>query len=779
MKDKRINSKTNLRVIWKDKVENFSQERKKRLKKYYTKLYGTENVRIDFVATNQVKLGLANLDDRDIENIYSPHVQDKLMLEWLAENAPEVNLESIKNLNVKVESNIVDKVEVKSTKYKLKKLIIYNFLSYGDETIIEFDQLTGLTAISGENQVGKTTMIKEALEFVLFNQTEKAKTAEGVINIYRNLDTASVKAILDIDGFEHGIERTVNRKWKKDGTTGTVATSLDFYKVEADGNIKSLNGEQRQETDKEIRKLIGEPSDFLMTILCTASNIDNIIELKPSERGEMFIKYLGLTIFSQKEEIAKTLFKDWKAKSKTLNYNIDDLKTEIEKHKVDSETNIQSIQNLTNDLNVNNTKLGTLVKEKDELIGYLFTDIDESITRFNESHYVGNIESFKGNEVTKNQELLAITAQILPNDVEFDENALKTLIDDKNNLNSKLYSIEQDGKRLKKLIEDLKKGENCPTCGQSLKDVDHSDEIARTEAAVKEKGNEYRQTKAQVDLLIPQIENLEKLKSEYNENERNKLKKDKIELEIEAIQNKILMEEEKLAKYRSYTERVEKNKQINEKIRLKKIDIQEVETYALRINREIATHEATVKTLEQSVLTKEKLIVDIKKEQDITAIFNTYILMMGKNGISKTIIKNTVPAINIALDKLLMDVCDFSVSVDINLKNNEMEFWMYDLDTGLKKLLTTGSGFEKTVAAISLKVISNVINNLPQPDFIVFDEVFGRVSNENLEHMKNFMLRTKQYFDKIFLVTHNPLIKEWVDNEVYVKKVNNISVISY
>ena len=34
--------------------------------------------------------------------------------------------------------------------------------------------------------------------------------------------------------------------------------------------------------------------------------------------------------------------------------------------------------------------------------------------------------------------------------------------------------------------------------------------------------------------------------------------------------------------------------------------------------------------------------------------------------------------------------------------------------------------------------------------------------------------KIKDYFDKILVITHNSLVKEWCDNNITIKKVNNV-----
>ena len=61
---------------------------------------------------------------------------------------------------------------------------------------------------------------------------------------------------------------------------------------------------------------------------------------------------------------------------------------------------------------------------------------------------------------------------------------------------------------------------------------------------------------------------------------------------------------------------------------------------------------------------------------------------------------------------------------------------------------------------------------------MVFDEVFGKVSNDNLELVSEFFNKIKEYFEKIFVITHNPLVANWSDNVIQINKENNISTIS-
>ena len=136
-----------------------------------------------------------------------------------------------------------------------------------------------------------------------------------------------------------------------------------------------------------------------------------------------------------------------------------------------------------------------------------------------------------------------------------------------------------------------------------------------------------------------------------------------------------------------------------------------------------------------------------------------------------------MPLINSELQRLMEDSCYFKLEIRINDKN-EVEFLMIDNSSGIEKLMTSGSGYEKTIASLALRSVLTKICTLPKPNLVVMDEVFGKISNENLDMVSEFFIKIKDYFEKVFVISHNPLINNWGDNIVKIRKENNISKVS-
>ena len=71
--------------------------------------------------------------------------------------------------------------------------------------------------------------------------------------------------------------------------------------------------------------------DFLLTVLTTASNLESLIESKPTDRGNILSRFIGLEALKDKEYAAKKMHSEWSKKLISNIYNVQDLKYEIQK----------------------------------------------------------------------------------------------------------------------------------------------------------------------------------------------------------------------------------------------------------------------------------------------------------------------------------------------------------------------------------------------------------------------------------------------------------------
>jgi DNA repair exonuclease SbcCD ATPase subunit len=232
-----------------------------------------------------------------------------------------------------------------------------------------------------------------------------------------------------------------------------------------------------------------------------------------------------------------------------------------------------------------------------------------------------------------------------------------------------------------------------------------------------------------------------------------------------------------LKKYEEAQDKIQENIKIEEQLLKANMRLDDLENQKTSVNNELTRLNFDIEKLNDKIDNNNKIIEKIKQEAEREKIYKVYLEIYGKNGISKIIMKTMMPLINSELQRLLENSCHFRLEIQINEKN-EVEFIMVDNNTQVEKLMSSGSGYERTIASLALRAVLSKICSLPKPNIIVFDEVFGKISNDNLEMVSEFFTKIKDYFEKIFLITHNPLVTNWSDNVIRIRKEENISYVS-
>lgn len=762
-----------IKVTWQDTPENFTPEKISRVKSYFQKKYNSKHVQIiTKVASTDTNTKLRSLDIS--ENISDGEYQKNLMKDFIKENSIDVDWTKLDRLDNKVNEILITNGDgtIKYNKWYVKKIEFSNFLSYGKDNVIDFTELPGITVVEStpKNFGGKSTATVDLMMFLFFNKTTKTKTNSEIFNRFTEENEVFVKGYVTIDGDDYVIERSLRR------TKSSVTTKLEIYKLSPDGTVENLNGEQRRETEKFITAAIGSEEDFLSTILTTGYNLEELVESKPTARGQILTRFLGLETLKKKEEICKNIQTEWSRKLVSTQYNIVDLQTEIETYTEQITQSEEDIKTNETNLVLTEGNLKTLEVRRDEALSKRNTDIDQELIKTNPDQIKRDINDL----TTQKQTLLNNSKSV---DVKeptqfYLEEAHEEV---KSNLSNVVLSkrlLDEDIKRRETIIGQLEKGSICPTCNRALDQVDHTDEINKLKSELEGIVKSREEILTNLSEITERELSYSNLKKEYDEYERNKLKKAKFELEAEQKQNEIDKYQIKIDTYDRNKSKLEENQRIDGEL----IGIRtQIETS----NANIRTYTTSIERLKNSIVTlKEKietakgLIQKINVENDTQTIFKIYLTIYGKNGISKVVLRNMVPLINQELYRLLVDSCYFILEMNINEKN-EVEFNMIDTETRVVKPLNSGSGYERTIASLAIRSVLTKISSLPKPNIVVMDEVFGKIADENLEMVGEFFKKIKSYFDHIFVISHNTLIRNWSDNLVMVKKDDNVSSIDF
>lgn len=776
----KISPYSKVKVYWDDRPENYSKDAKNKIKNHFAKKYGINKNNID-VIYRPVKFNdngdAIEINGATIENIMDLNYQRELMREWVKREDKKIDFDRVLKLDDKVNAELnLENNEINQNSWSIKWLMINNFLSFGENNYLPFSKLKGLNVVNSlpANQGGKTTLTIDTLKFLLHGNTTKTDKNEEIFNQFSNSNELVVRGMVEIAGEETIIERKMKRSAKKGGGW-TVTNKVNYYKLLPDGEEEMLNEEDAIRTTSKLRGTIGSEKDFEMLVLATEKNLDDLIGLTTSESGKVLTRLIGLEVIEMKEAIVRKMYNEFNSKKKSNEYDVITLSNDIQEHGEKIEMANTAKDNLENDLDNTKKEINKLSNENDRLLNSKIT-IDVVITAMNPSKLEKEISDITESGLKLKEKIDSINKSIDEiGSIVFDEDEHDRLNKEYNAVITNIRIKESEIKRLESVIQDLIDGGICKACNRKLDDIDNTEHI--------------KSHQDKIDDLLKEISELEKTESEIksdlltlNDNkllvdEKNKLEltRDRAEVEMGSLRNQIVAKKADLKKYKINQEAIELNRKIDSEVSMVKTNLEIKNREKDQIISKIEKVKQEIESNQTSIETKNKLIELIKKEEEIERIYKVYIELVGKKGISKLVLRSVLPIINSEVQRLLEDVCDFEIEIFIDDKN-DVQFLL--IKDGISKHLKSGSGFEKTASSLALRGVLGKLSTLPMPNFITFDEVLGKVANENLEKLKPLFDKVKNMYEIVFLITHNDIVKDWGDNIITVKKDNNISKIS-
>ena len=555
-----------IRVIWEDIPTNFTKERLRRAKSYFQKKYNSKNVTVvtksKSINGEELKLGLDT-------NVMDTTYQKKLLKDFIAVENMEVKWANLSKLDDRVNSKLeeIGKLHNVYRTLKIKKIKFSNFLSFGDNNTMEFKNLNGITVIDSDppNYGGKTVLAVDLLLFLFFNATTKTTKAEEIFNKFRDSNEVVVQGDVEIDGENYVILRKVIRKKTKKGDW-SVKTSLDFFKKLKDGSLQNFTGEQRRETEKFIKEAIGNVDDFLLTILTTGANLESLIDAKPTERGNIFYRFIGLELLREKEKVCKNLYNTWSRTLISNTYDIETLQQQSDELTKQIEENSVNLKEIGIKLEKSNTDISKLEEKKDDILTSRHSDIDEDVVKLDYKSILNEINTLNGRIFDKEIEKDSIIVKeptTYINTLELEEK--RELLNNKK-LTYGLLNNEIESKQ--KNVEELQNSEICPLCKRDLDDVDHTKEIFKLAEEVTIDKIRLETLKEELESDKSKLKVLETLKEELDSYDKNKLIKEKKVLEIESLGNARKDKKSLTTKYESNQKKIEHNKKVEtEKIK--------------------------------------------------------------------------------------------------------------------------------------------------------------------------------------------------------------------
>ena len=778
-----IGQNAKVKIQWNVHQSNYSRELENSMIALMAKKYGipAKNITIE---TNYITNNTNDvLAAETVQSIHDPKFQQELMKQYIANNdIKDIDFEEILKIDSQINSLINYDAYDKGKKYTIKWVKWSNFLSYGPDNYFDFTTLNGLVLLNGEpaNKSGKSTFAYDLLHFLLFGKTNtnKAKNLGELFNNYLpETRTINVEGCINIDGEDFIIRRTLTRpaQGKK---TKTVTNKVEYYKVSEDGSEEILPEDNKQEasttaTSKIIKEALGNESDFDLIISANAKDLDNIISLTETEKGRLLSRWIGLSLIEDKDIKAREKWnKEISVGRYSDMYNQTQLETDIEELTATLTHNVAQIGAYNNQIDTLNKSIEEYQQSKELLLSSRQV-IDNSLLKVDVTTLQNTINMLVEDGKRKNSMVEILEKDLSEmGEIVFSEDEYKSMRSENERLISKMAETRATINSLKSTNKALESAEFCPTCGKKFDNVDNSAQISQNTERIKQLTLEGIAMKKRSDELTSAMATIEELRVKAN-------KKTQIELKIAALKTEIA---NKRAEYKEKSqtlkeieknkEAIKKNSEIDAHINVVNANISSGETNKRNLLNAITSLEKENARHTETISLRKSYLVKIAEERKIEKYWKLYLQMIGKDGISKMVLRNTLPIINSELNRLLGDITDFRVEVVMNEKN-DVDFLLIRDETVTR--LSAASGLEKTQSALALRVVLGNMSKLSRPPFILLDEVLGTVASENYDDMRKLYNKITEYYSFILHITHINDIADWHDSIVTVQKVDNIS----
>ena len=725
------------------------------------------------------------------ENVRDQNVFDKYMEQFLdtKELKPETRERAMEIAREYFKKHTQSDMS-RNVTWKLIKMQWDHLFNYGKGNSIDFSKLNGLVGIFGKNYSGKSSIIDAAL-FGMFNTTSKGER-KNVHIINQNHEKAKCRIELSIGDDLYKISRNLER------TKTSAKTDLDFTKMNLGTNAESKNGTTRNETDQNIQSTFGTYRDFIMTSLSTQNDSFGFINEGSTKRKEILAKFLDLEIFDEMHKEVKKDSSEMRGYIKHLN-GVDwekKLKRAIDEY---SEI-LEEIQTKQEECDKSEQRLRILRGERDliqsqvEAASQREINIDDVNSRLSKAQ-----KSLSSN--SKEMDRLSTEIKSKRSRIEDLTSRLPSLIEDSTTAQEELDTLEIIKSKMKETQKSVDKTKREKSRLQSKIDMLHDHEydpdckFCSNNEFVK-KAEEAKVTIVDVEQDIERLNSVMldlKMKASLTNEvysqavvrdyevqrdalERNKSEVLNLSLQWENCEGKVSLVQRRIQDYESDIAYYNDNIEAYENLSSLRRDMS-------AIDQTIAARDMSFKKCKSDLLelmsekgSTKRLIEEAREgiqkikdaERDYIA-YDLFVQATHANGISYEVIKSMLSRINAEISSILSTIVDFEVLIDND--GNSLEIYLkhpkYD-----PRPLSMGSGAEKTIASMAIRLALISVSSLPQSDFFILDEPATALDAEHMEGFVRLLQMIKAHFGTVLLITHLENLKDVVDTTIEIDKVD-------
>jgi DNA repair exonuclease SbcCD ATPase subunit/DNA repair exonuclease SbcCD nuclease subunit len=708
----------------------------------------------------------------------------------LPNTAPDL-IDKICDINTSLNNKIGEDELPRNISWKPLMLEFDNLFSYGAGNKINFENMSGLYGVFSPNATGKTSAF-DAMCFALYDKTPRAFKGSHIMNTRK--DDFSCTLTLLIENKNYVIERTGSRK-----KNGEVKVDVNFYCMDGDNEI-SLNGEDRRDTNAAIRSYVGTYEDFILTALSVQNQNNLFIETGQSDRKDLLSQFIGLTVFDRLLNLANDEMKEvvgaLKSFKKTdFTQKLADVQTEIQEltdRYTNSETDDGMKKVRLDQMNIGIDKLREMIVP----VPTNYNDITMYAEQRNEAQdaidrkfeIIANLES----EFTKvqsrvikaesEQSLLGNYDDLLKSHIKY-----KECMDVLTKMKSKFQALSVEERHMESKIKKLNAHKYDPNCKYCIANVFVID--------AKEAEASYYKIRDSIIKLEDQILTGETFSKSIEDVAKNydtwtylsgQMQKDQTEwnslttslnkyrLLKQSLEGKLSDLDSIIAAVGEFAVTAAANKthedrigELQSQIRTLDVEIAKNAKFMMELYGKISVLKAQKEDMMKSIKDAEEL-------ETTYEAYETYISVIGRDGLPYKLIGSIIPTLQLEVNNILEQIVDFTISLDVDGKNingriiyDDERMWPLEL----------ASGMERFIGGLAIRIALMSISSLPKSNFLVIDEGLGVLDADNLSSMTMMFDILSQKFDFVILISHLEATRDIAENLIEIKRDDGYSQI--
>lgn len=735
------------------------------------------------------------------ENLRDVSVQEKLIKEYLKDYKLEDDaLEKVLDLNRKYNVLAEQNEEVgRNVNWKLKNLEWNNLFNYGEDNSIDFEKLEGIVGIFGKNYSGKSSIVDSLLWSVYNSISKNIRKNVDIINQNREIGSTSVG--IQIDNNIYTIAREASKYSRRLHGVETIEakTSVDFSALDLiTGEKKSLNGLDRKETDANIRKVFGTLEDFLLTSMTSQHGSMQFINEGSTKRKEILSKFLDLELFDKKFKLAKDDSSALKSSIKKLEGRdfadeillahkdvlLTDQKIEENKEKCLKLKDI--LERYSEELSNLKVKIASGPKTKLIDISSVESALEKGeseLSSIKEKDY-----QFDRLIETKEKtlyELLQTLAEYDWEKLQGDKKKLEELNKKSIQIDASVRAIEADilsRKQKLAILDTVPCGDNFPSCRYLIDANKQKKELPQAQEKLSIQEEAKRISEQEISKLNEVLDSI----NEYDKLNKNKiileqsiseakLKREKNKNKISALKMEIGKLKEEKAEYYENEEWMKKLRNLEEEKAKIETNVKLAKSKLDECDNNTSNFVMQKGVLTQKITQLEEQKQELENLRDEYNAFELFSKCMHSNGIVYDIIKRRLPLINQEMAKILANIVNFDVffeddgkKLDIYIKHPKYE----------PRPLELGSGAEKSIASIAIRLALIKTSSLPVGDIFILDEPATALDEENMEGFTRILEMIKNNFKTVIMISHLETLKDVVDKQIAIDKIDGFAKVN-